>query len=107
MAPFNALYNRRCHSPIGWFEPDEAKLYGTDLVKEALEKRYHAESSHVLDFSTIHLDESLGYEEDPVAIVSRQDCQLRSKRISAIKFQWRGQPIEKKTWESDEDMQSR
>ena len=38
MAPFEALYGRRCRSPIGWFEPGEAKLYGTNLVRDALEK---------------------------------------------------------------------
>lgn len=38
MAPFEALYGRRCRSPIGWFEPGEAKLYGTDLVQDALDK---------------------------------------------------------------------
>ncbi|XP_070007950.1 uncharacterized protein [Nicotiana sylvestris] len=71
MASFEALYGRRCRSPIEWFEPSEAKLYGTDLVKDALEK----------------LDERLGYEEELVAIVDRQVCQLRSKRISAVKVQ--------------------
>ncbi|XP_070023180.1 uncharacterized protein [Nicotiana sylvestris] len=49
--------------------------------------RYHAELSHVLDFSTIQLDESLDYEEEPVSIVARQIFQLRSKRISMVKFQ--------------------
>ncbi|XP_070055055.1 uncharacterized protein [Nicotiana tomentosiformis] len=38
MAPFEALYRRRCRSPIGWSKPDEARLYGTDLVRDALEK---------------------------------------------------------------------
>ncbi|XP_070034661.1 uncharacterized protein [Nicotiana tomentosiformis] len=38
MAPYEALYGRRCHSPIGWFEPKEARLLGTDLVPDALEK---------------------------------------------------------------------
>ncbi|XP_070025630.1 uncharacterized protein [Nicotiana sylvestris] len=38
MAPFEALYSRRCCLPIKWFEPGKAKLYGTDLVKDALEK---------------------------------------------------------------------
>ncbi|XP_070026025.1 uncharacterized protein [Nicotiana sylvestris] len=163
---YTALYGRRCCSPIEWFEPCKSKLYGIDLVKDALEKvkliqerlrtaqsrqksyadqkacdvsfmvgekvllkvspikgivgfgrkgklrprfigpfealrqvgevvyeltlppslsgvhpmfhvsmirTYYADLSHVLDFSTIHLDESLGYEEEPVAIVDRQD----------------------------------
>ncbi|XP_070003095.1 uncharacterized protein [Nicotiana sylvestris] len=153
MAPFEALYGRRCRSPIGWFDPGEAKLYGKDLVQDALDKvkliqerlrttqsrqksyadqkardvsfmvgekvllkvspmkciiipfevlrrvgevsyelslppsllrvhpvfhvsmlqRYHADLSHVLDFSTIQLDESLGYKEEPVAIIDRHD----------------------------------
>lgn len=38
MALFDALNVRRCRTPIGWFEPVKAKLYGTDLVKDALEK---------------------------------------------------------------------
>jgi len=165
MAPFEALYGRRCRSPIGWFEPDEDKLYGTGLVKDALEKikliqerlriaqsrhkryvdqkardlsfmvgekvllkvspmkgimrfgkrrklnprfigpfeervgevayklalppnlsgvhpvfhvemlrNYHADLSHVFDFSTVQLDNSLGYEGGPVAIVDKQVC---------------------------------
>ncbi|XP_070029899.1 uncharacterized protein [Nicotiana sylvestris] len=69
--------------------------------------RYHADLSHVLDFSTIKLYESLGYEEEPIAIVDRQDRQLRFKRISTRKVQWRGQPVEETTWESKEDVQSR
>ncbi|XP_070008534.1 uncharacterized protein [Nicotiana sylvestris] len=148
MAPFETLYGPRYRSPIGWFESGQAKLFGTDLVKDALEKvkliqerlhtaqskqksyvdqkayalsfmvnekvllkvspmkgimrfgkkgklsprfiglfemlRYHADLPHMLDFSTIQLDESLGYEEEPVAIIDRQVRQLRSKRISAV-----------------------
>ncbi|XP_070007636.1 uncharacterized protein [Nicotiana sylvestris] len=67
-------------------------------------QRYHADMSHVLDFSTIQLDEILGYEEEPVSIVARQDRQLRSKSISAVKVQWRGQPVEEATWESEDSL---
>ncbi|XP_019239312.1 PREDICTED: uncharacterized protein LOC109219334 [Nicotiana attenuata] len=38
MAPFEALYGRRCRSPIGWFEVEEAELIGPDLVHQAMEK---------------------------------------------------------------------
>ncbi|XP_019256269.1 PREDICTED: uncharacterized protein LOC109234655, partial [Nicotiana attenuata] len=38
MAPFEALYGRRCRSPIGWFEAGEAELIGPDLVHQAMEK---------------------------------------------------------------------
>ena len=38
MAPFEALYRRKCRSPIGWFEVSEIALIGPDLVFEAMEK---------------------------------------------------------------------
>ncbi|XP_070042594.1 uncharacterized protein [Nicotiana tomentosiformis] len=38
MAAYEALYGRRCHSLVGWFEPGEARLLGKDLVWDAVEK---------------------------------------------------------------------
>ena len=38
MAPFKALYGRRCRYPIIWFEVGEATVVGPDLVFDALEK---------------------------------------------------------------------
>ena len=38
MAPFEALYGRKCRSPMGWFEAREQKLLGPDLVQDAVEK---------------------------------------------------------------------
>ncbi|XP_070045263.1 uncharacterized protein [Nicotiana tomentosiformis] len=38
MAPFEALYGRRCRLPMGWFEVGEAELIGQDLVHQAMEK---------------------------------------------------------------------
>ena len=38
MDPFEALYGRRCRSPIGWFDAFEVRLWGTDLMRQSLEK---------------------------------------------------------------------
>ncbi|KAH0691243.1 hypothetical protein KY285_018431 [Solanum tuberosum] len=38
MAPYEALYGRRCRSLIGWFEVGEARLIEPDLVHQAMEK---------------------------------------------------------------------
>ena len=38
MAIFEALYGRKCRSPVGWFEVGEIALIGPDLVFEAMEK---------------------------------------------------------------------
>lgn len=38
MAPYEAIYGRRCRSPISWFKVGEAKVLGPGLVQLALEK---------------------------------------------------------------------
>ncbi|CAM8953307.1 unnamed protein product [Rhodiola kirilowii] len=38
MAPFKALYGRRCSSHIGWFELGEGKILGPDLIRDATSK---------------------------------------------------------------------
>jgi hypothetical protein len=38
MAPFEALYGRRCRTLLNWFEPRERWFFGVDLVKETEEK---------------------------------------------------------------------
>jgi hypothetical protein len=38
MAPFDALYRRRCRTPLNWPEAGERALFGPDLVKDAEEK---------------------------------------------------------------------
>ena len=40
MAPYEALYGRRCRSTIRWFEVGEPLLLGPDLVYKTLEKIY-------------------------------------------------------------------
>jgi hypothetical protein len=37
MAPFEALYGRRCHIHVNWIEPSERTIFGPDLVTEAEE----------------------------------------------------------------------
>jgi hypothetical protein len=35
MAPFEALYGRKCRTPLYWSQTGESQLFGTDIVKEA------------------------------------------------------------------------
>jgi transposase InsO family protein len=37
MAPFEALYDRRCRTPLSWSQTGERKIFGPDLVTEAEE----------------------------------------------------------------------
>ncbi|WVZ97488.1 hypothetical protein U9M48_043018 [Paspalum notatum var. saurae] len=38
MAPFEALYGRRCRTPLNWLEPGERATFGPDLVTQAEEQ---------------------------------------------------------------------
>jgi hypothetical protein len=38
MAPFEALYGRRCRTPLSWSETGERQIFGPDLVTEAEDK---------------------------------------------------------------------
>jgi hypothetical protein len=38
MAPFEALYGRRCQTPLSWSETGERKIFGPDLVVKAEDK---------------------------------------------------------------------
>jgi hypothetical protein len=38
MAPFEALYGRKCRTPLNWSETGERKIFGPDLVVEAEDK---------------------------------------------------------------------
>ena len=38
MAPFEALYGRRCRTPLNWSEAGERNFFGPDIVFEAEEQ---------------------------------------------------------------------
>jgi transposase InsO family protein len=45
MVPFEALYGRRCHTPINWIEPGERMIFDPDLVIEIEEIVYRIQSN--------------------------------------------------------------
>jgi len=38
MAPFEALYDQKCRTPLNWIEPDERRYFGIDFVTKAEEQ---------------------------------------------------------------------
>ncbi|XP_070025048.1 uncharacterized protein [Nicotiana sylvestris] len=69
MASFEALYGRRCRSPIGWFKVGEAELIGSDLVHQDMEKvkiikeRLKTAQSHQKSYSDVRRRD-LEFKED-------------------------------------------
>ncbi|XP_059315382.1 uncharacterized protein LOC132065988 [Lycium ferocissimum] len=70
MALFEALYGKRCRSPIGWFDAFE---------------KYYSDGSYIIRWDSILLDENLSYEEKPIAILDRDIRKWRSKEIASVK----------------------
>ena len=46
MAPFEALYARKCRTPLNWVEPRERRYYGIDFVKDT-EEQVHVIEQHI------------------------------------------------------------
>ena len=57
-------------------------------------KRYHGDGNYIIRWDSVLLDENLTYEEEPVAILDREICKLKSREIASIKVQWKNRPIE-------------
>jgi hypothetical protein len=45
MAPFEALYDHHCRTPVNWIEPDERIIVGPDLVIDAEEIIHRIQSN--------------------------------------------------------------
>jgi len=46
MAPFEALYGRKCRTPLNWVQPGERRYYGIDFVNDA-EKKVQTIQQHM------------------------------------------------------------
>ena len=46
MAPFEALYGRRCRTPLSWSQTGERKIFGPELVVEAEQKVKIVQANH-------------------------------------------------------------
>ena len=197
MAPFEALYGRKCPSPLYWDEIGERKLTGPELVQTAVEsvkiikermraaqhrqkryvnhrrrplefamgdkvflkvslwrgiirfgvkaklrpryigpfeilerigeatyrlalppklshvhnvfhvsmlRKYEPDSSHVVSYEEIEVNEDATYVEEPVQIVGREERKLRNREIPVVKVIWRHHGQDEATWELEAEI---
>ncbi|XP_070020173.1 uncharacterized protein [Nicotiana sylvestris] len=126
MVPYEALYVRRCRSLVGWFEVGEAKLYGPDLIHQAIEKvkviqeRLRTAQSRQKSYSDVrHRDLEFEVGDWVFLRISpmkgvmhfgkkdRQVRKLRAKDVASAKVLWRNKNIEEMTWEAEDEMKSK
>ncbi|XP_057990407.1 uncharacterized protein LOC131172888 [Hevea brasiliensis] len=110
IAPYEALYGRRCRTQVHWTEVGERKLKGLKMVhqtmdeiqmiKSRLKAAQDRQKSYVdlkkrdIEYNVgdkkqpIELREDLTYEEEPVEVIDREEKVLRNKAIPFVKIRW-------------------
>nr|GEY75000.1 reverse transcriptase domain-containing protein [Tanacetum cinerariifolium] len=116
-APFEALCERMCMSPVLWAEIGESRLIGPELVQETTDKvvlikeklkaardrqkSYADNRRKILEFEKylavanlhvhseeIKIDKTLRFVEEPVEIIEREVKSLKRCRIPIVKVHW-------------------
>nr|GFA85914.1 reverse transcriptase domain-containing protein [Tanacetum cinerariifolium] len=97
--PFEALYGRKCRSPVCWNEVGEFHLTGPKIVQETTEKifkikqRIQAARDRQKSYADLkpiplyglHFDDKLQFVEEPVEIMDREVKRLRNSRVPIVK----------------------
>nr|GFA57730.1 putative reverse transcriptase domain-containing protein [Tanacetum cinerariifolium] len=114
---FEALYGRKCRSPIMWAEVGEGQLIRPKLVQETTEKilqikdRLKAARDHqksYVDKKRKHLETSvdakLNFIEEPMKILEREFKKLKRSRIAIVKVRWNSKSGKEFMWECEHQM---
>ncbi|GJY00880.1 reverse transcriptase domain-containing protein [Tanacetum coccineum] len=114
-APFEALYGRKCRSPVCWAEVLEkvgSVAYKLELPQEFsrvhntfhvsnLKKCYSDEPLAVRERG-LHVDDKLCFVEEPVEIINREVKRLKQSRIPIVKVRWNSRRGPEFTWERED-----
>ncbi|GJR39765.1 putative reverse transcriptase domain-containing protein [Tanacetum coccineum] len=136
-APFEALYGRKCRSPVCWAEIkqriqaacDRQKSY-TDLKRKPMEfqvrdrvmlkvspwkgvvrftvpKKCYSDEPLAVPLDGLHIDDKLHYVEEPVEIIDREVKRLKQSRILIVKVRWNSRRGPEFTWEREDQFQKK
>ncbi|GJV07851.1 putative reverse transcriptase domain-containing protein [Tanacetum coccineum] len=126
-SPFEALYSRKCRSPVCWAEVRDVQLTVPEIIHETTEKivqirqrlqaardrqRSYANKclsnkSFVIPMKELRLDDTLNFVE----IMDREVKQLRQSRIPIVKVRWNSKSNSKRgpelTWEREDQIRAK
>nr|GEZ23467.1 retrotransposable element Tf2 [Tanacetum cinerariifolium] len=118
-APFEALYGRKCRSPVCWTEVGDAQLTGPKIIHETTEKiiqikkRIQAARDRQKSY-TDRRRNPLEFQvrdkvmlKEPVEIIDLEVKRLKQSHISIMKVRWNSRHGPKFTWEHEDQMQKK
>ncbi|GJV98556.1 putative reverse transcriptase domain-containing protein [Tanacetum coccineum] len=126
-APFEALYGRKCQSPVCWAEVGDVQLTSLEIIHETTEKiiqiksriqaardRQKSYADNCLSdeplaimLDEIHIDDKLHFVEEPVEIIDREVKRLKQSRIPIIKVRWNSRRGREFTWEREDQFRKK
>ncbi|XP_012435455.1 uncharacterized protein LOC105762088 [Gossypium raimondii] len=114
MAPFEAVYGRKCRTPMCWSDIEEKMNLGLELVREVEDKKGKLSPrfiGHVVEriglvvpIEEIEDRSDLSYKEKLVLILDLEVKVLRNKMVLLVKVLWHNHKTEETTWESEDVM---
>ncbi|GJW19606.1 hypothetical protein Tco_0027042 [Tanacetum coccineum] len=88
-APFEALYGRKCRSPVCWAE------------------KCHADEPLAVPLDGLHFDDNLQFVEEPIEITDHEVKRLKRSRISLVKVRWNSKRGPEFAWEREDQFQKK
>ncbi|GKC66445.1 putative reverse transcriptase domain-containing protein [Tanacetum coccineum] len=118
-APFEALFGRKCRSPICWAEVGDSQLTGPEIVGDKVMlkvspwkgvihfgKRGKLNLCYIRPFKILAnvgtIDDKLHFIEEPVEIMDREVKRLKQSRIQIVKVRWNSKSGLEFTWERED-----
>nr|GEU85318.1 hypothetical protein [Tanacetum cinerariifolium] len=122
-APYEALYERKCRSPVCWSEVGDSQLTGRDVIRDTIEKivqiknrllaarSYHKSYADKrlkpLEFKVGDMVLLKHMIEEPVEVVDREVKRLKQSRIPIVKVRWNSQRGPEFTWEHEDQIKKK
>nr|GEV84448.1 putative reverse transcriptase domain-containing protein [Tanacetum cinerariifolium] len=128
-APYEALYGRKCRSPVCWAEVGEAQLTGPELIQETTEKivlikqRIQAAQDGQKSYADLKrkpMEFEVGdrvmlkvsplkgvVRFEPVEIMEQEIKRLKRSRIPLVKDRWNSRRGHEFTWEREDSFRKK
>ncbi|GKE39502.1 putative reverse transcriptase domain-containing protein [Tanacetum coccineum] len=116
-ASVEALYGRKCRSPVLWAEVGESRLTRPELVqettdkvvliKEKLKAKCLVDANLHVPLDKIKIDKTLRFVEELVEIMDREVKSLKRSKIPIVKVCWNSKRGPEFTWEREDHMKAK